>query len=668
MIIFVSYTNRLSLIIPLALKKCFALLVFIFIGVSMSGQIIDLKSNHPYKKVFVETDDFDTSYLLTLERSFDKVKIDSVQFSILNDLAYYWHTRNLNRAYDFTLQGLGRTRKKNNKLWNGRFQITQGAILLRMEKLDSALIVLHDATAKVNQEDLPLLYTQLGYVYERKGELDKATDYALITLNLGEELHDNKVIALAYSDLSNIFWKQSKYKKGLEYGLKSIELFEERGIKDLDYDFTLYVVGNNYLELKNFQKAIHFFERSIKMGEQYGFYNNLSDVYISQVDLYAYLSRYKLAEKAGENAIKYAELLDNNFMLMRSYLSIGKLQVLEKKFTLAVNNLEKCITIATADFGDEFYLAQAYQALSKANAGNNNYKKAYSASVAYDKLNKAIFTAEADQRISLLQTEFEVAQKENTILKQENQLKKQKSRQTFMMLIAFLMLSIIILLFITFRNNRKKNKLLQKQNKEKEFLLKEIHHRVKNNLGIVSSLLSLQTAQIKDPKVKEEMEKSQNRVYSMSMIHQKLYQGEDITIIEMKDYFMELGNHILNSFDADKKVKIFYDMKKIELDVDTAVPLGLIVNELLTNAFKYAFPNKIKGEIHISLLEIKNQIYELKVADNGVGHTKQKSIQSTGFGTQLISLLTKQLDGVLEKTIENGTTITIVFKAVRSKN
>ena len=237
-----------------------------------------------------------------------------------------------------------------------------------------------------------------------------------------------------------------------------------------------------------------------------------------------------------------------------------------------------------------------------------------------------------------------------------------------MMLIAFLMLSIIILLFITFRNNRKKNKLLQKQNKEKEFLLKEIHHRVKNNLGIVSSLLSLQTAQIKDPKVKEEMEKSQNRVYSMSMIHQKLYQGEDITIIEMKDYFMELGNHILNSFDADKKVQIFYDMKKIELDVDTAVPLGLIVNELLTNSFKYAFPNNIKGEIHISLLEIKNQIYELKVADNGVGHTKQKSTQSTGFGTQLISLLTKQLDGVLEKTIENGTTITIVFKAVRSKN
>jgi len=645
-------------------KKLYILLIFL-VHFSGSGQIVDLNSKHVYRKVFIATDDFDTSYLNTLENAWNKVEIDTIQFSILNDLAYYSHTRNLNRAYDFTLKGLKLTEQKKNKLWNGRFQITQGAILLRMEKLDSALIVLHDATAKVKQKDLPFLFTQLGYVYERKGELDKATDYAITSLKLGKKLHDNKAIALAYSDLSNIFWKQSKFEKGLEYGLKSIQIFEENGIIDLDYDFTLYVVGNNHLELKNFQSAIHFFDQSIAVGEQYGFYNNLSDVYISQVDLYAYLIRYKQAERAGENAIKYAELLDNNFMLMRSYLSIGKLQVLESKYQSAIHSLEKCITIATDDFGDKFYLGQAYNELAKAYAGNHYYKNAYNASIIYDKLNKAIFTSESDQRISLLQTEFEFAHKENTILIQESQLKKQKTRQSIMVIIASFLLLIIILLFVTFKINKKKNRLLQKQNEEKEFLLKEIHHRVKNNLGIVSSLLSLQTAQIKDPKVKEEMEKSQNRVYSMSMIHQKLYQGKDITIIEMKDYFKELGNHILDSFDARDKVQIIYHMGKIELDVDTAVPLGLIVNELLTNAFKYAFPKKTNGIITIGVIEIKDQIYELIVSDNGVGHSKQENIQSTGFGTQLITLLTKQLDGVLEKTNKNGTTISITFKSVR---
>ena len=630
------------------------------------GQIIDLKSDHPYKKVFVETDNFGPSYLDTLEIAINKVKVDSIRFSILNDLAYYWHTRNLNTALDLTHKGLNLTEEKKNKLWNGRFQITQGAILLRMEKLDAALIVLHEATAKVEKKDLAFLYTQLGYVYERKGELDEAAEKALISLKLGKEINDNKIMALAYSDLSNLFWKQSKFEKGLEYGLKSIELFEERGLNDMDYDFTLYVVGNNYLELKNFQKAMEYFDHAKAMGERYGFYNNLSDVYISQVDLFAYLNRFDQAKEAGENAIKYAKLLDNNFMLMRSYLSIGKAQVLEGKYISAIKSLEKCIEIATDDFGDAFYLSQSYEALGKAFAGNHNYKDAYTAFEEYDRLKNKIFTSEADQRINLLQTELDVAQKESTIQFQETELKKQKTRQNLITIIASLLLLILLLLFITFRNNKKKNRLLQKQNIEKEFLLKEIHHRVKNNLAIVSSLLTLQTAQIKDPKVKEIMEKSQNRVYSMSMIHQKLYLGKKLAFIEMKDYFIDLGNHILDSYGANKQVNMIYEMKNIELDVDTAIPLALIVNELLTNSFKYAFPDKTKGNIIVGLCKIKDNEYELKVADDGVGSSEDEMKKNVGFGTQLIALLIQQLDGEIEKEINNGTTIIINFKAEKT--
>ena len=630
------------------------------------GQIIDLESDHPYKKVFVETDNFGPSYLDTLEIAFNKVKVDSIRFSILNDLAYYWHTRNLNTALDFTHKGLKLTEEKKNVLWNGRFQITQGAILLRMEKLDSALVVLHQATAKVPKKDLAFLYTQLGYVYERKGKLDEAADKALISLKLGQEINDKKIIALAYSDLSNIFWKQSKLEKGLEYGLKSIKLFEERGINDLDYGFTLYVVGNNYLELNNFQKAMEYFDHSKAMGERYGFYNNLSDVFISQVDLFAYLSRFEQAEIAGENAIKYAEYLDNNFMLMRSFLSIGKAQVLEGKYISAIKSLKKCIEIATPEFGDKFYLSQAYETLGKAYAGNHNYKDAYTAFENYDRLKNMIFTTEADKRITLLETELGVAQKESTIQFQETELKKQKTRQNLITIIASLLLLILLLLFITFRNNRKKNRLLQKQNQEKEFLLKEIHHRVKNNLAIISSLLSLQTAKIKDPKVKEIMVKSQNRIYSMSMIHQKLYLGNKLAFIEMKDYFIDLGNHILDSHGANNQVSLVYEMENIELDVDTAIPLALIVNELLTNAFKYAFPNKTKGTIIVGLRKINDNEYELKVADNGVGSKEVKLKNSTGFGTQLVSLLVQQLEGKIDRQTNNGTAIIINFKAEKA--
>ena len=119
--------------------------------------------------------------------------------------------------------------------------------------------------------------------------------------------------------------------KGWKYGLKSIEIFEERGIKDMDYDFTLYVVGNNYLDLGKHSEALNYYNKSIVIGEQYGFYNNLSDVYISLVDLNAYFSYYPAAEEAGKNAVKYAELLENDFMLMRSWLAIGKMQIPGRK-------------------------------------------------------------------------------------------------------------------------------------------------------------------------------------------------------------------------------------------------------------------------------------------------------------------------------------------------
>ena len=219
----------------LPIKKCSIktaiLAIFTILNSVFSyGQIIDLNDVHPYKKVFVETDNFGASYLNILEDAFNKIEVDTLKFSMLNDLAYYWHTRNLITALNYTKKGLTLTKEKNNTLWQGRFQITQGAILLRMEKLDSAYLVLQDAKSKVKEEDLAFLNTQLGYVYERKGQIDKAADYALVSLSLGEKLNDKKAIALAYSDLSNLFWKQSKFEKGLEYGLKSIELFEERGI------------------------------------------------------------------------------------------------------------------------------------------------------------------------------------------------------------------------------------------------------------------------------------------------------------------------------------------------------------------------------------------------------------------------------------------------------
>ena len=633
-------------------------ILYSFIG---TAQIVDFGSEKPYKKVFVDTDNFGASYLDVLEESYPLAKPDSLKFSMLNDLAYYWHTRNLKTSLDFTLQGLKLTAAKKDTLWEGRFQITQAAILLRMEKLDSALNVLYQAKKKVLEKDLPFLNTQLGYVYERKGQLDRAVEYALESLRLGDKLSDNKAIALAYSDLSNLFWKQSKFESGLEYGLKSAEIFEDRDINDLDYGFTLYVIGNNYLALQHYNKALNYFEHSIAIGERYGFYNNLSDVYISEVDLYTYLNEFEKAKSAGENAVKYAALLDNNFMLMRSWLSIGKSQNIQGKYVSAIESLKKSIAIATDDFEDAFYLSQTYETLGKAYAGNHNYQEAYQAFAEYDNLKNQVFTAAADQRTSLLRTKFDVAQKESTILLQGAQITRQQTRQTLIIIVVLLLVLYLILLYKAVQNNIKQNKLLEKKNNENEFLLKEIHHRVKNNLEIVSGLLALQSAEINDPKVVDAMQKSKHRIQSMSMVHQKLYQEKSLSSIEMKAYFEELANYVVNVFDAGNRIEVFFEMDPLELGVDTAIPIGLIVNELVTNSLKYAFPNNQKGIIKIGLKKDRSQLF-LKVSDNGIGKSGKEEYIGTGFGTKLIQLLTRQLEGKMNLDIENGTMVSFEFQ------
>ena len=254
--------------------------------------------------------------------------------------------------------------------------------------------------------------------------------------------------------------------------------------------------------------------------------------------------------------------------------------------------------------------------------------------------------------------------------------------------VIVLLASALVIAFILYRNNRNKQKAnlalkdknekiektvsalntaqasLVARNAENELLLKEIHHRVKNNLEVVSSLLELQSSQIDDPHTKDAMLASQNRVHSIGIVHQKLYQGENLGAIEMKDYFINLSESILDSFSANKRVQVECAMGRLNVDIDTAVPLGLIVNELLTNTIKYAFPEGRSGKVQIKLEQGANGNLQMLVSDNGVG--KSGTIKGTGFGGQLISLLTRQLGGTIKEDNNNGTHIFFEFKSAKA--
>ncbi len=642
------------------MKRILILLFFLNVYL-VSAQIEERNGLFQYKEVFIDTDDFGPEYLDVLENSLKGIKADSVmRLRVLNDLGYYYHTRNLTKALEIINQGLEEATNLNNYYWQGRLQVSQGAILLRMEELELAELILENAISKIPEKESWLLYTSLGYVHERRGDLGEAFDFAAKTLKIAETYGDKKAMAMAYSDMSNLFWKQKKFEIGLEYGLKSIAIFEERKINDLDYDFTLHVVGNNLVELNRLEEAQKFFEKSIQIGEKYGFYNNLSDNHISLSELYVKKGDFQVAISSGMEALKYAELLENEFMIVRSYLSLGKASNGAGNFTEAVDFLGKSIQAATPEFGDKYFLSLVYLELSKALEGSKQFAKALEATRKYDQLSKQVYSDKANEQITLLQTQMEVTQKESTIKLQEAKLAKSKILQIFILTLSGFLLLFLFVLYRIFLRKKKYSQLLENKNLEKEFLLKEIHHRVKNNLETISSLLSLQTAKIESREFQSIMEETQNRVHSMGMIHKRLYQGENMKTIEMKDFFEGLGNYIIDTFDASGRIRFTTQMDPLELDVDWAIPIGLIVNELVSNSLKYAFPESSPGEIAVMLLE-KESCLHLVVTDNGIGMSESPKILGSGFGSELIRLLTRQLDGKMTMLSQQGTKVSFEF-------
>ncbi|WP_111611534.1 tetratricopeptide repeat protein [Algoriphagus yeomjeoni] len=640
----------------------FFLITLFLISFSGFAQIEVRNGLFLYDEVFVESDDFQSDYLEELEKSLSVIPIDSVlRLQVLNDLGYYYHTRNLKIALGYIEMGLEEARDKNESYWEGKLLVSQGAILLRMEQLDLAEKALTDAISKIPENESWLLYTNLGYVYERKGILGEAFVYASKTLEIGEKYGDTKAVAMAYSDMSNLFWKQGKFDAALSYGLKSLEIFEKRGLKDLDYDFTFHLVGQYMVDLDRPKEAIVYFTKSVEIGERYGFYNNLSDTYIAMANLQAKMGEFSEAQISGLKALRYAELLENEFMIMRSYMSLGKVGNASKDFAKAADYLETSILEATENFGDKFYLSLVYEELSKAYEGQGNFQKSLVASRKSDELRRDVFTAEADKQVAQLQTEMDVAQKENTIMLQEAKLSRQRILQVFYLTLAGVLIIILFLLFRVFLRKKKYSTLLEKKNEEKEFLLKEIHHRVKNNLETISSLLTLQIAKIGDPKFKQIMEDTYTRVQSMGMIHLSLYKEGNLKKVEMKEFFNGLGRFVFDTFDASDRIRFEANMPPIELDVDVAIPIGLIVNELISNSLKYAFPNQKSGQICVQLLEKEGNLY-LKVSDDGIGIMEDSTIKGTGFGRELISLLTRQLDGKMTLVNDEGAAFSFEFQ------
>jgi two-component system, sensor histidine kinase PdtaS len=214
----------------------------------------------------------------------------------------------------------------------------------------------------------------------------------------------------------------------------------------------------------------------------------------------------------------------------------------------------------------------------------------------------------------------------------------------------------------------KQKEIIQFSLTEKETLLREIHHRVKNNLQIISSLLNIQSENIQDKNVLSSIQEGQSRVQAMSLIHQNLYQSDHLNNVDIQNYVMQLVVYLSEMFAGQStNIAVNVDAPDINFDIDTAIPLGLIINELVSNAYKYAFEKHASGKINISLKAKNDNDYELEVRDDGKGLPSETDPERcSSLGLKLVKILSRQLRGTFSFKSDKGAVFLVQFKDLRA--
>ncbi len=290
-------------------------------------------------------------------------------------------------------------------------------------------------------------------------------------------------------------------------------------------------------------------------------------------------------------------------------------------------------------------------------------------------LTRKIYSEDLSNSLANYRTEQAIKQKEIEITHE-----KEKS-QLFSIIIGLVSLGLLILIYIIYKKTKQQRVLREKnaeikyqrdqikeKEKEKSLLLKEIHHRVKNNFQIVSSLLELQSKNIEDEKALELANDGKNRVKSMALIHQKLYQNED-SLINFDEYIQQLVKELTSMYASNLDIQTNINSEGILFDVDTAIPLGLIINELITNAYKYAFSNGNENILTISINKENDNFYKLVVSDNGPGLKDEFNFKKAkSLGLRLVNRLVRQLQGSLNLSNRKGANFEILFKDTYLRN
>ncbi len=506
-----------------------------------------------------------------------------------------------------------------------------------------------------------------GVVYYYGGDDGKALEYYIQAEALCTDPSTDDLLAKILNNMAIVYRKLERLEDAVRIYKKSLDL--KTAFKDsIGMATTFNNIGLCYGYMDDYEQSIEYLEEA---RELYVLLGETGEA--KSIDLAISMCLYETGKvqeaktlmettfQSPDLNIRLFELVQNELLLTKIYVEEGQY---EEASRLLANTYPK---IEGKNLNEALQTYYKLLASTKYHLGEVN--EAYEYLLKHKQITDTIVEAERLELEKDMATKYLTKEKETQIEIQQLELDKNKRERLLLLLALFGLSAILALGYFLYRQRQKANKLLslknaqiQKALHEKEILLKEIHHRVKNNLQIISSLLSLQSRQIDDPKALEAIQEGRNRVNSMALIHKNLYQEENLVGVDAAEYIEKLTASLMANYQInDQEIIVEKDIDHLKLDVDVVIPLGLILNELITNCLKYAFNEKDSGRIEMSLKQEQAGL-RLKVADNGKGLPSDFNLeQLSSMGFRLIKAFAQKLEAVLNIDSSGGTRVELLI-------
>lgn len=528
------------------------------------------------------------------------------------------------------------------------------------------------------QTGIGIGYLAIAANYFVKPDYPKALEYDFKALEFFEKRGDKEKSARCILNVANVYHSEGDNAKALQYNFKALEIMEKIGNKQ-QIASDLGNIGEVYASMKDDKKALEYYLKSLAIFKELGNKAdiapdliNIGSIYSSQADYSKALDYFgealQIGEELGNTSIK-ANALGG---IGGAYLEIAKKAsgaVVDKQIVASQrDNLKKASDFLTRALSESMKISSRaanladYQELSETYSLLGDYKRSLEYYREYTMLKDSIFSNDNKVKIANLATQREADLKQKQIeINQLSESKKRNERSLYMVGLGLLSLTVVVV-GRNYNNQKNANREKEQLLKQKDMLMKEIHHRVKNNLQVIGALLDLQVSSIADENAKDAMTESTTRVKSISLIHQQLYQNDNITSIEFSKFAEDLLHQVTSVFKKPgQSIALKNEIPETVLDIDTAVPLGLILNELMTNSYKYAFADRADGSIEVGLRR-DNGDYRLVYRDSGPGLPKELNVAALrSLGMKVMHSLSKQIGGTFTYDA-GGKSFVVVFK------